>query len=260
MAGKLGGCPARASSAGSFLTPVNKLDEFTSEYSPDSPTAIENDLLLHWYPKRVVERFGRCDSLLELGIGHGYTAAIFNNACNRHLMVEGSPTMIQRFREAHPDFSGEVVEGWFETFETEEQFDVIVMGFILEHVDDPVLLLKRYRERLRPGGHLYVAVPNAKSLNRRLGLELGKIDDIYSLNQNDLALGHQRQYCLDTLRAELEQTGWRVTHEEGVYLKPLPLPVLKTLPDFEANLQAMLKVGIDFPDLCVALLLEATPT
>ena len=39
-----------------MLQAVNKLDEFTSEYSPESPTAIENNLLLHWYPKRVVDR------------------------------------------------------------------------------------------------------------------------------------------------------------------------------------------------------------
>ncbi len=236
---------------------MNKLDAFTSEYSPDSPVAIENDLLMHWYPKRVVGRFGHCGQLLELGIGHGYTASIFNEACDRHMMVEGSPVMIRRFRDSHPDFSGEIVEGWFETFETGDRFDVIIMGFILEHVDDPGLILDRYRALLLPGGRLYIAVPNAKSLNRRMGLELGKIDDIYSLNENDRALGHQRQYCRDTLRADVENHGWKVTHEEGLYLKPLPLPVLKTLPDFKENLRAMMEVGVDFPDLCVALLLEA---
>jgi len=257
--GILGGCHGGGSWAGWVLQIVNQLDEFTSEYSPDSPTAIENDLLLHWYPKRVVKRFGHCESLLELGIGHGYTAAIFFAACDRHVIVEGSPVMMGRFRESHPDFGAELVAGWFESFETEEQFDVIIMGFILEHVDDPGLLLDRYRARLRPGGRLFIAVPNAKSLNRRLGLELGMIDDIYSLNENDVALGHQRQYCRDTLREEVEKHGWRVAYEEGIYLKPLPLSVLKTLPDFEENLQAMLRVGIEFPDLCVALLMEVTP-
>lgn len=28
------------------------------------------------------------------------------------------------------------------------------------------------------------------------------------------------------------------------------------MDDFDANLQAMLRVGVDFPDLCVALLME----
>ena len=64
----------------------------------------------------------------------------------------------------------------------------------------------------------------------------------------------------DTFRSELQTHGFRVVHEEGIYLKPLPLPVLQTLPDFQANLQAMLQVGIEFPDLCVGLLMEAEPT
>ncbi|MCX7271931.1 MAG: class I SAM-dependent methyltransferase, partial [Burkholderiales bacterium] len=65
------------------------------------------------------------------------------------------------------------------------------------------------------------------------------------------------QYCRDTLRAALERAGYRITHEEGIYLKPLPLAVLKTLDNMRANLDAMMQVGIEFPDLCVGLLVEA---
>ena len=238
---------------------MNNLDDVSSEYLPNAATAIENDLMLHWYPKRIVKRFGHCGTLLELGLGHGFTASIFNAACDRQVIVEGSGVVIEHFRESHPDFPAELVQGFFETYQPEESFDVIIMGFILEHVDAPGLLLSRYRNFLKPGGRIFIAVPNAKSLNRRRGLELGIIDDIYSLNENDLALGHKRQYCRDTLRAELAEHGFSVAHEEGIYLKPLPLSVLKTLPDFEANLQAMLKVGVDFPDLCVGLLMEVTP-
>lgn len=235
------------------------LNAEASEYKPNAATEIENDLMLHWYPKRIIERMGRVDRLLELGLGHGFTAKIFNDACAEHVIVDGASSVIEQFRRAQPGFSGQVVEGYFEDYEPQAPFDVIVMGFILEHVDDPDLILRRYRQYLKPGGRMYVAVPNAKSLNRRLGLELGLIDDIYSLNANDLALGHQRQYCRDTLRAALQGAGYSVTHEEGIYLKPLPLAVLKTLPDMQANLQAMLQVGIDFPDLCVGLLMEVVP-
>jgi SAM-dependent methyltransferase len=238
---------------------MDNLDAYTSEYLPNATTAIENDLILHWYPKRIIERFGHCETLLELGIGHGHTASIFNAACERHVIVEGSQVVIDLFKKNHPDFSAELVRGYFEDFETDDLFDVIVMGFILEHVDDPGLLLDRYKKLLAPEGRMFVAVPNAKSMNRRLGLELGIIDDIYSLNENDLVQGHKRQFCRDTIDQLLTERGYRVVHEEGIYLKPLPLGVLKTLPDFEANLQAMLKVGVEFPDLCVGLLLEVVP-
>jgi SAM-dependent methyltransferase len=232
------------------------LNAVSSEYRPNGATEIENNLMLNWYPHRIIDRFGHANSLLELGLGHGYTSRIFTQACNRHVIVDGASVVIDQFRQNTPGFAGEIVEAYFEDYVPAEQFDIIVMGFILEHVDDPDLILNRYRGFLKPGGKMYVAVPNAKSMNRRLGLELGLIDDIYSLNANDIALGHQRQYCRDTLTAAVRRAGYRVTHEEGIYLKPLPLAVLKTLDDFDANLHAMLKVGVDFPDLCVALLME----
>ncbi|MCL0075150.1 class I SAM-dependent methyltransferase, partial [Thermodesulfovibrionales bacterium] len=167
--------------------------------------------------------------------------------------------VINRFKKNTPGFSAELFLDYFETFDTKECFDVIIMGFILEHVDDPGLLLDRYKKFLKPTGKIFIAVPNAKSLNRRLGLELGLIDDIYSLNDNDLALGHKRQFCRDSLRELVHQYGYQIIYEEGIYLKPLPLPVLKNLPNFQGNLQAMLKVGVEFPDLCVGLLMEVAP-
>ena len=240
---------------------MNKLDKVSTEYMPGSATEIENNLILNWYPTRILDRVGRetAGSILELGIGHGYTTPLFNDFFDRHVVIDGSPVVIEQFRKNYQLESLEIVESYFETFDTHEAFDVVLMGFVLEHVDDPELLLNRYRQFLKPGGRLFVAVPNAKSMNRRLGLAMGKIDDIYSLNENDLALGHQRQYCLHTLRETLERADYDCVWEEGIYLKPLPLGYMQQMPEFDENLQAMLKVGVDFPELCVGLLVEARP-
>ncbi|MBA4243158.1 MAG: class I SAM-dependent methyltransferase [Pseudomonas sp.] len=237
---------------------MSKLNDVTSQYKPGAVTSLENELILNWYPPRILRRLeGKAPlSLLELGLGHGYTTALFNRHFQRHVVLEGSSVVIDLFRENYPGLNIELVEGYFEHFVSSEQFDVVMMGFILEHVDDPGLILRRFRDNLRPGGSLYVAVPNAKSLNRRLGLAMGKIADIYELNANDHALGHQRQFCRDTLKALLQAEGYRVTWEEGIYLKPLPLGYMQTMPEFEDNLQAMCEVGVDFPDLCVGLLME----
>ena len=240
---------------------MNKLDKVSSEYRPGSATEIENNLILNWYPKRILDRLGEeaPGSLLELGIGHGYTTALFNKYFDRHVVIDGSPVVIEQFRSNHSVESLEVVESYFESFEMDETFDVLIMGFVLEHVDDPDSLLARYRKFMKPDGRLFIAVPNAKSLNRRLGLAMGKIDDIYSLNDNDHALGHQRNYCLGTLKEAIDRAGYDCVWEEGIYLKPLPLGYMQRMPEFDENLQAMLEVGIDFPELCVGLLVEAQP-
>lgn len=234
------------------------LNDVTSQYQPGAATEIENDLMLNWYPKRILKRLEGTGvkSLLELGIGHGFTSVLFNKFFERHVIVEGSSVVIDMFRKKNSGVSAEIVEEFFENFSTSEKFDVIVMGFVLEHVDDPGLILDRFKGFLAPCGRMFVAVPNAKSLNRRLGLALGMIDDIYDLNENDLALGHRRQFCRDTLKQLLSNHGLDVVWEEGIYLKPLPLGVLQQLPRFEDNLQAMLEVGVEFPDLCVGLLME----
>jgi SAM-dependent methyltransferase len=239
---------------------MENLDAVADKYLAEPAVEIENDLIMNWYPKRIANRTGHVGSVLELGLGHGYTVPYFVKMADHHEVVEGSQRVIDHFRAKNAWYRGRLVQDYFETYTPDRLFDVIVMGFVLEHVDDPRLLLERYRSFLAPGGKIYVAVPNAKSLNRRLGLEMGMIDNIYDLNATDHQLGHKRNYCRDSLRTDVEAAGYRTTLEEGIYLKPLPLGVLKTLDDMDANLQAMLKVGVDFPDLCVALLFELEAT
>jgi len=236
---------------------MRNLDLEATEYQPDAATSFENNLILKWYPERVLKSTGPIGSLLELGIGHGYTAELFNKNCDRHVIVDGAPSVIEQFRDAHTHLEIEIFESYFENFEMDEKFDVIVMGFVLEHVDDPVLVLNRFREHLKSDGKLFVAVPNGESLNRRIGFEMGLIDSLSSLNKNDLSLGHKRNYSLDSIVADIEVAGYRVISQEGIYLKPLPLAVLQSLENSAANFDAMLQVGIQFPELSVGILIEA---
>lgn len=237
---------------------MNNLDTFAVAYEPNHKTALENNLILNWYPKRILNEVNNKGSILELGVGHGHTSLLFNKEFQEHTIVEGSKEIIDNFTKNNPLLKATLVHEWFERFETEKRFDVIVMGFVLEHVDNPKIILEKYKKFLKPEGQLFIAVPNAKSLNRRYGLELALINNIYDLNENDIEQGHQRQYCLDTLTKEVQEAGYNVKKIEGIYLKPLPLDHLKTLNNFEANLEAMLKVGVHFPELSVAILMEVS--
>jgi SAM-dependent methyltransferase len=51
--------------------------------------------------------------------------------------------------------------------ETDGTFDYITLGHVLEHVHDPIQALSAVRGVLTPGGALWVATPNLRSLNHR---------------------------------------------------------------------------------------------
>jgi len=105
---------------------MSKLNDVTSQYKPGAVTSLENELILNWYPPRILRRLaGKAPlSLLELGLGHGYTTALFNRHFQRHVVLEGSSVVIDLFRENYPGLNIELVEGYFERFASSEQFDV----------------------------------------------------------------------------------------------------------------------------------------
>ena len=57
-----------------------------------------------------------------------------------------------------------VAEGGYERlFERPLSFDVVLCSHVIEHVHDPIVLLKARHAALRPGGVLLLSTPNVKS-------------------------------------------------------------------------------------------------
>ena len=194
------------------------LDGQRGAYQPGFRFFGENERSLHWYAERVgaLARRTPGGSVVSLGIGHGivlrHLAKLLEaGTIGRYLVVEGSGAAIAELRTALdlPANLG-LVESWFERFESSERFDLVEMGFVLEHVDDPALVLRRFRDRLTPTGRIAVAVPNARSLHRLIGHEAGLLSDLYRLSAEDQQLGHQRYFDLSSLRRLLEDAGLTV--------------------------------------------------
>jgi 2-polyprenyl-3-methyl-5-hydroxy-6-metoxy-1,4-benzoquinol methylase len=64
-------------------------------------------------------------------------------------------------------FGIEVSEGALGAASYAEPFDAITLHHVIEHVHDPVDLLRACRALLRPGGRLWLATPNARAFARR---------------------------------------------------------------------------------------------
>ncbi len=128
------------------------------------------------------------------------------------------------------------------------------MGFILEHVDNPNDVIARFKKFLSPGGNMFIAVPNAEALNRRIGHLAGLLPDIQRLSENDIIQGHKRYYTVKSLTEEVEKAGYIIEFMEGIYLKPLMTSQMISLNLSKEILNALCKVGIDYPELCCGIL------
>lgn len=234
------------------------LDNYVDAYRDSFAFSFDNRIMLNWYPRRIIAMCDRSLSALELGVGHGFTCDKFADFFASYSVLDASPAVIARFREEFPQSKARIVETYFEDYEPGEQFDVIVMGFVLEHVADPARILRHYKRLLKPGGRCFVAVPNAESLHRRFGHAAGLLPDLFALGAGDRQLGHLRLYSVDTLRRELESAGYRVTRQEGIFLKPMTTEQLRGLRLSDAIIEGMCTVGMAYPELSAGLLFEAT--
>jgi 2-polyprenyl-3-methyl-5-hydroxy-6-metoxy-1,4-benzoquinol methylase len=131
------------------------------------------------------------------------------------------------------------------------------MGFVLEHVNDPGAIVRQYVQSLGPGGTMFIAVPNARSLHRLIGHEAGLLDNLYRLSAEDLLLGHQRYFDYESLCRLVLAAGLRIVNVEGVLMKPLTSGQMKSLNLPAAVAEGLLKVGVHYPEICNSILIEA---
>lgn len=234
----------------------NTLDNHVQAYQGVSIYDFDNLIQLKWYPERIVGFSKGATSLLELGLGHGITTSVFGQHFKRHVVVDASPAVINNFRQRFPDSTVEIAKSYFETFDTLERFEVIVFGYILEHVEDPIRVLKHFRNFLAPGGRMFVTVPNAEVLNRRLGHLAGLLPDMQELSEHDLLLGHKRYYTVKSLQEDVRQAGYTIQRLEGIYLKLLPTSQMISLNLSDDVIHALCLAAIDYPELSCGILAE----
>ncbi|MDH5766293.1 MAG: class I SAM-dependent methyltransferase, partial [Gammaproteobacteria bacterium] len=162
-----------------------RLNSYVGAYGEDFDYAFDNEVILNWYPRRIIKLTNSDSRALELGVGHGYTCNHFSEFYKQYSVIDGSESVLEKFKQQYPESKAEVILSYFESFDTDQIFDVIIMGFVLEHVDDPALILNHFKKYIAPNGRCFIAVPNAESLHRRFGHEAGLLPDMSVLGSGD---------------------------------------------------------------------------
>jgi trans-aconitate methyltransferase len=232
---------------------AERLDEIATRYDPSDPSQ-HFDYHLKRLQVATIRPWLHGDRVLELGCATGELTSLLAPHARRYDVVEGSQRNVDTARARVPSASYTVA--MWEEFEPDTTFSDVVMCNALEHVAEPVPLLERVRGWLAPEGRVHIVVPNALSLHRLVGVELGLQPDPVSLTAGDVEQGHARNYTVDTLLADVGAAGLDVVHWEGIFLKVLPN---RQMLDWDRDLiEALHRVARRLPSHAAELAVTAT--
>ena len=243
------------------------LDAFSESYKDTFFYYYENLIMLNQYIKLMSDAItsNNLKSILELGIGHSIvTNALIRLNKEGKLtnveIIEGSNEVINQFKNKHEVLpaSISIFHSFFEYYESEKKFDAIEMSFVLEHVDDPLFILNHFKNSLNHHGKIFIAVPNAESLHRRIGVAAGILEKIDALSTFDLQLGHKRYFTLSSLLEILREADLRVEIVSGLMLKPITTAQMNKLKFSPDIIEGMNKVALEFPELSNAIYIRAS--
>jgi len=155
-----------------------KKDDFKRKYEHDGQSKI-GGMLINNYFENIARLIDEIDlpiiSAHEIGCGPGYSTQRLS-----HLMAETTYFSASEFVEAqlpmarklNPElriFSENVYDLKFK----DNEFDLVFLLEVLEHLDEPIMALKEIKRVIRPGGHFILGVPR-EPLWRILNMARGK--------------------------------------------------------------------------------------
>lgn len=215
--------------------------------------------VMHPYMLKSFQPFFNKGSLLELGSFKGYFTERLLAHFDDITCVEASSDAI---KEAKQRIGNNVVfiNSIFETMDLPKCYDNIVFTHVLEHLDDPIAILKRINDEwLTPGGRLFLVCPNANSPSRQIAVKMGLITHNAAVTPAESEHGHRCTYSLDTLERDAVASGLKVVHRSGIFFKALANfqwdRLLQT--DIVSNeyLEGCYQLGHHYPDLCSSIFL-----
>jgi len=215
--------------------------------------------VMHPYMIRSFEPFYREGSLLELGSYQGQFTTRFLEHFDDITCVEASSEAVEAAKSKLGD-RVEYVNALFEDVVLPRRYDNIVLTHVLEHLDDPVRVLKRINDEwLTENGRFFLVCPNANAPSRQIAVKMGLITHNAAVTPAEAEHGHRRTYSLDTLEQHATAAGLKVVHRSGIFFKALANfqwdRLLNTDIVSKEYLEGCYKLGQIYPDLSASVFL-----
>jgi SAM-dependent methyltransferase len=169
-------------------------------------------------------------------------------------LVDGSALFCDELRKKYPD--AEVCHSLFEDYCTDKKFQTIILGHVLEHVSDPVLVLCHIKQFLAEDGCILAAVPNANSIHRQTAVLMGLIPNVKTFSELDKHHGHMRVYTIEEFKSDFISACLYVEKLGGYWLKPLTNSQIEKSWTTEM-IETFMKLGEQYPDIAAEIYVVA---
>lgn len=235
-----------------------EIDDSASSQNEKYAYSFDFDVM-HPYMLKSFKPFFREGSILELGSYKGDFTKRFLPYSDDITCVEASDIAIE---EAKKKLGNRVkfVNAIFETATLPKRYENVVLTHVLEHLDDPVLVLRRINDEwLADDGRLFLVCPNANAPSRQIAVKMGLISYNCAVTPAEHEHGHRITYALDSLERDAKAAGLKVIHRSGIFFKALANfqwdRLLQTDIISKEYLDGCYALGQQYPDLCSSIFL-----
>ena len=168
--------------------------------------------------------------VLDVACSRGYLGKLIKDKGNYVAGVDVSHTAAEMARQVLDEvYIFDIQEDWPKEI---TGYDLVVLAAIIEHVFDPVLLLKRVAAVLKPDGKIILTTPNFFSWRNRLKFLFGRFR--YT-EQGDFDFGHIRWFDYRYLKEVLTESGFKITRENHYFFPGKLTGIIKFWPSLFAT-------------------------
>lgn len=193
-----------------FLNPRKSKEEYinfyTNEYDKyyrpsiiNLKTKTDNNKLGEVIKNRIMDVLPNCKNILEIGSGSGFNLISLREKYKdaNYFAIEPSQTSKEILERSNISvISNDADSNWDKN---DVKYDLIIMRHVLEHMMDPITVLKKIASSLSEDGLFYVAVPNAYKPK--------------SPFKSWVRFPHTYYFSPDSLKVILEKSGLSVVNE-----------------------------------------------
>lgn len=200
----------------------------------------------------VIEHFAP-QNILEIGCGSDPLFQYVKNS--KFTIIEPAQEFFDNAVSlAHGDERINCFHGLFENVvkNISNDQDMILCSSLLHEVEDPDGLVRAIAQVCNKNTLVHINVPNANSMHRLLGKEMGILRSVYDFSQKNIDLQQNNVFDSNKLKRIAESNGFEVMEEGSFFIKPFTHDQMFQMMEegiiSEAVLDALYELGKYMPE------------